>query len=102
MIINELLSNDKIAKLSFIHLYQQKTEFILFAAITTRPDIAFTVSRLARFNTNSENIHHRVTDQMIQYLYITKDLTLQYENNNQAHSFISVSNISFADNTLNQ
>jgi len=82
MTADELLLNDEIAKLSFIHLYQQKTEFILFAVITTRSDIAFAVSRLARFNTNPGNIHYRVTDWVIQYLYITKDLTLQYGDDN--------------------
>ena len=76
MTTNELLPNDKIAELESIHLYQRKTEFILFAAITTRPDIAFAVLRLARFNTNPGDIHHRAADRVIQYLYATKDLAL--------------------------
>ena len=60
--ISELLSNNDnitLASKTFIHNFQRKTGFILFAAIITRPDIIFAVSRLARFNTNSSKSHHQ-------------------------------------------
>ncbi len=53
-------------------LYQRKIGGILFAAITTRPDIAFAASRLSRFNRNPGEIHHKATDCIIIYLYNTK------------------------------
>ena len=70
--------------------------------ITTRSDVTFAVSQLTKFNTNSENIHHKTADQTIQYLYDTKEKTLRYENeDNRACLFIYISDILFANNTLN-
>ena len=43
-------------------LYQQKVGSLLFAAIATRPDIAFAVSRLSRFNQRPGKIHHEASD----------------------------------------
>ncbi len=61
-------------------LYQRKIGGILFAAITTRPDIAFAASRLSRFNRNPGEIHHKAADHIITYLYNIKGLTLRYRN----------------------
>ena len=60
--IGELLPNETTASKSSIHKFQRKTGSILFAAITTRPDIAFAVSRLARFNTNPSESHHQAVN----------------------------------------
>jgi hypothetical protein len=50
---------------------------------------------------NLKNIHHKIADQTIQYLYDTKEKTLRYEDeDNRAHLLICVSNVSFADNTI--
>ena len=38
---------------------------LLYAVIITRPDIAFTVSRLARFNQNLSVEYHEAADQVI-------------------------------------
>ena len=76
---------------------------ILFAAIITRPNVAFVASRLARFNTNPSDIHHKAIDRTIQYLYGTKEKALRYEgDDNEAHSFIYVSDALFVDNTLDR
>ena len=100
---NELYSYDEKALNTTIRTYQQKTDSILFAAITTRPDVAFAVSWLARFNTNSSNIHHKAADQTIQYLYGTKGKVLRYgDDDNEAHSFICASDVLFANNTLDR
>ena len=98
----ELLLSDKTAQLISIHLYQKKMESILFAAITTRPDVAFAAFRLTRFNKNSEEVHHRTVDRTIQYLYVTKSIALRFGNDDEVCSFICASNTSFADNTLDQ
>ena len=41
-----------------IHLFQRKTGSILFAAISTRPNVTFATSRLARFNTNPNDEYY--------------------------------------------
>ena len=105
LIINELLSNNDIipALKTSIHNFQRKTGFILFAAITTQPDIIFVVSRLARFNINPSVSHHQAADQMIQYLYNIKERALRYEDDeNGARLFICTSNTLFADNILDR
>jgi hypothetical protein len=103
---NEILPNEmtasKTASKTSIHSYQTKIGSILFAAITTRPDIAFAVSRLARYNTNPSDSHHQAADRTIQYLYATKGRALRYGDDNQARSFICASDASFADNTFDR
>ena len=88
--------------------YQRKTGSILYAAITTRPDIAFAASRLARFNQNPTEDHQRAAERVIQYLYHTRSMALCYGGDNGergedgARSFIYTSNASFADNTVDR
>ena len=66
-------------------------------AVTTRPDMAFAVSRLARFLINLGPLHHKVINKVINYLISTKDLTLYFGGFNDLEV---VSNTLFADNTL--
>ena len=99
--INELFFNEEKFSLIFTHLYQKKTDSILFAVISIRSDIVFAVFRLTQFNQNPDKSHHQAADQAIQYLYVTKDKALRYEDDNDACSFICASDASFADNLLN-
>src|SRR5947207_2905725 len=92
---DELFFNKEKFSSTFTHLYQKKTDSILFAAISIRSDIAFAMSRLAQFNQNSSKSHHQAADQTIQYLYVTKGKTLRYEDDNDARSFICASDASF-------
>ena len=82
--------------------YQRKVGSMLFAAISTRPDISFAVSRLARFNQNPNDFHHEAADRVIKYLYSTKNLCIQYGQDNSGESFICASDSSFADNTIDR
>jgi hypothetical protein len=82
--------------------YQRKVGSMLFAAISTRPDISFAVSRLARFNQNHNDFHHEAADRVIKYLYSTKNLCIQYGQDNSGESFICASDSSFADNTIDR
>ncbi|RMZ78499.1 hypothetical protein DV736_g6692, partial [Chaetothyriales sp. CBS 134916] len=84
------------------HLYQQKIGSILFAAITTRPDIALASSKLSQFNQNPSNEHHRAVDRVIQYLYGTRGYAIQYGSTTEARSFICASDTSFADDKLDR
>ena len=44
------IQKDEIISDSFRMLYQRKVGILLFAAIATRPDIAFAIFRLSKFN----------------------------------------------------
>jgi hypothetical protein len=99
-------------------LYQRKMGSMLYAATTTRPDIAFAVSRLARFNQDPSQEHHRAADRVIQYLYGTRSRAICYggvnngtndmrddgrgRSGDEARSFICASDASFADNTADR
>ncbi|KJK84936.1 hypothetical protein H633G_11239 [Metarhizium anisopliae BRIP 53284] len=102
--LEELLKSETQATKKSIEVYQQKVGSILFAAISTRPDIAFAVSRLARHNLNPSEVHHRAADRVIQYIYPTRSFALRLGNNDQENTepietFIGSSDASFADNT---
>ena len=68
-------------------------------AVTTRPDIAFTVSQLARFLINLGPLYHKVTNKIINYLASIKDLALHFGGFNDLKI---VSNALFANNTLDR
>jgi len=89
-------------------MYQRKTGSLLYAAITTRPDIAFAVSRLARFNQNPSVEHHEAADRVIRYLYRTRGLAIVYGGSTTgrcdkgARAFVCASDASFADNSVDR
>ena len=84
-------------------LYQRKVDSLLFAAIATRPDIAFTVSRLFRFNQQPGSQHHEAADRLYDYLFLTKDYCIHYGGEvHDLSSFICASDASFDDNTLDR
>ena len=58
--------------------YQCKTGSILYAAIVSRPDIAFAASLLCQFNANPSREHLREADRTLGYLAHTKDYALEY------------------------
>ena len=67
--------------------------------VTTRPDMAFTVSRLARFLINPGPLYHKVTNKVINYLVSIKNLTLYFGG---FDNLKVVNNTLFADNNLNR
>ena len=84
---------------SKVKRYQQKVRSLLYVAMTTRPDVAFAVSRLARFLINPGPLHHKAANKVINYLTSTKDLTLHFGGSNNLEM---VSDALFADNTLDR
>ena len=66
-------------------------------AVITRPDMAFTISRLARFLINPGPLYHKVADKVINYLASIKNLALYFGGFNNLEV---TSNALFADNTL--
>jgi hypothetical protein len=83
-------------------LYQRKIGSILYAAISTRPDIAFAAARLSRHNCRPGRIHQEAADRVIKYLYRTRFRCVRYGHESEATSFVCASDASFADNTLDR
>ena len=97
------IEKDEIVSDSSRMLYQRKVGSLLFAAIATRPDIAFAISRLSRFNQQPGPQHYEVADRVFYYLFSTQDYCIHYGGEAQdLSSFVCASNTSFGDNTLDQ
>jgi hypothetical protein len=95
----ELKPRDDLAIPSDINKYQRKIGSLLFAAVTTRPDIAFATSRLARFLSNPSSKHQKAADRVLLYLMDTKTKALQLGGGDRLQV---ASDASFADNTLDR
>ena len=105
MEILELLAvsdNEDITDLSQT-LYQQKVGSLLFAAIAIKPNLAFAVLRLFRFNQRPGKRHHQEADRVFHYLFQTQDYCIRYWGDSQdLSSFVCASDASFGDNTLDR
>ncbi|KAL9561817.1 hypothetical protein ACKAV7_014079 [Fusarium commune] len=101
---DELLPSEREASLQKITQYQKKIGTILYAAVMTRPDIAFAASRLARFNRNPGHLHQKAADRALRYLQHTRHLCLEFEATpgGPEDIFEVASDASFADNSLDQ
>ena len=99
MMIAELLPYKGTAQTREIRVFQVKVGSLLYAAVITRPDIAFATSRLARFNCNPGPEHQRAADRALWYLYNTRGLALQLGGGD---TFEVASDASFADNSIDR
>jgi hypothetical protein len=99
MITKELLPYSGTATPGSVNLYQRKVGSVLYAAVTTRPDTSFAISRLARFNQNPGPEHHEAVDRVLRYLYVTRFLALELGGGDQ---YRVASDASFADNSLDR
>ena len=95
----ELLPYDEITERASCKAYLRKIGSLLYAAVITRPDVAFAVSRLARFTTNPGPKHHEAADRVLLYLHSTSSLALQYR---REDDFQVASDASFADNSIDR
>ena len=91
------MPNIDLASPSLITSYQRKTSLLLYIVINTRPNVAFVVSRLARFNTNSSQQHYNAADRILRYLARIRTLSLQLGGRD---TFAVATDASFADNTI--
>lgn len=99
MSTEELVPFDGSASIQDIRKFQRKIGSLLYLAVMTRPDIAFAVSRLARFMTNPGPEHQKAADRVLLYLYATRNLGLQFGGRDDLRV---ASDASFADNTLDR
>lgn len=93
---DELLPFNGMAAVKEVRNYQRKVGSVLYAAVITRPDIAFATSRLARHLLNPGPQHHKAADRVLGYLYETRFLALQLGGRDDLQV---ASDASFADNT---
>ena len=70
---------------------------LMYAAVGTRPDIAYAVNRLASFTANPTMCHWTAAKRILRYLKGTKTLGITYTNS-QNTNFIGYSDASFANN----
>ncbi|EED23215.1 conserved hypothetical protein [Talaromyces stipitatus ATCC 10500] len=95
----ELLPYDGRASPASIHSYQRKVGSLMYAAVSTRIDIAFAVSRLSRFLINPSPSHHLAADRVLLYLQDHRHFALQLGGGDD---FTVASDASFADNSLDR
>lgn len=93
---DKLQQNEETATPSQIHQYRSLIGSILYAAIITRPDIAYAASKLSQFLENPSPLHIEKAYSLIKYLNSTKDQSLTYSGSDD--SIIAMSDASFADN----
>lgn len=96
----ELKPYQGLATIGATRRYQKKIGSLLFAAVTTRPDIAFATSRLARFLTNPSTEHHDAADRVLLYLRRTRTYAILYDGSDSG--LVVASDASFADNTIDR
>jgi hypothetical protein len=95
----ELLPYEHQALPHIVNRYQKKVGSLLYAAVTTRVDVAFATSRLARFLTNPGPQHHAAADRALLYLKRHRNLGLQFGGGD---NFLVASDASFADNSIDR
>jgi hypothetical protein len=98
---SDLLPYEETATPQQIYAYQQRVRSINFAAVITRPDMAFAVSRLATFLCNPSPTHLAAADQTITYLYQTRISAIEYSapiERDPQQIFLCASDAAFADN----
>jgi hypothetical protein len=96
---NELLPNQKHASPAEIQNYQRKIGSLLFAAIFTRPNIAFAILRRAKFLNNPSLAYYKAADRALMYLYNTRQLFLRFGGQN---NLVVASDASFINNSTNR
>ena len=58
--------------------YASAVRSLMYAQVCTRPDIAFTVGMLRRYQSNLGMDHQKAANKVIRYLQETKDYKLMY------------------------
>jgi len=65
--------------LADVSQYQQIIGPLMYLVISTRPDLAFTVSALSQFSSKPTTQHMGILKQVLRYLKGTRNLTLTYK-----------------------
>ena len=98
----DYVKNSGAATKQEIFTYQQKVGSINYAAVITRPDIAFAASKLSEFLTNPSKLHMEAADRVLSYLGHSKDLAIKFDARvpNPQTIFLASSDASYADDII--
>jgi len=88
-----------VAKLRTINWYRRIIGFLLYVVVITRLDIAFAVSRLARFIMNLGLEYEEIVNRVLYYLYVIRFLALKLGG---LDKFEIYSDALFANNTFDR
>jgi histone deacetylase 1/2 len=75
----KLVKDDGYSKPVDVVQYQSMVGSLIYAAIATRPDIAYAVAALAKFNSSPTEAHLTAVKRVFRYLKGTAQLRLQYQ-----------------------
>jgi hypothetical protein len=111
MATEELQPNQGQASSQEIYFYQRKIGSILYTTTICRPDAARATNRLSEYLLNPSQDHQNVANRIIQYLYKTKNLAIEYNGNRgeaspdircstDAPNFRASSDAAFADDVM--
>jgi hypothetical protein len=78
---NDLIKYERIVMSQQIQIYQQRVEFINFAAVIIRSNVAQIVSKLSEFLINSSKFHMKLTNHTLKYLSHTRKLIIKFNAN---------------------
>ena len=67
--------------------YQSLVGSLMYAMLGTRPDLAYAVSTLSKFNSEPAEEHHAAAKRILRYRKETKDYGLLYEGETEEDSF---------------
>jgi hypothetical protein len=77
--------------------YQQLTGSLNHLAITSRPDIAFAVSKLCQFNSNPTATHLKAARRVLRYAFHTRNYSLKYSYRGDGSSKLELNGFADAD-----
>lgn len=66
-----------------LHTYQRLIEKLIYLACRIRPDIAFAIGELSKYNADPQKSHLQAVKRVVQYLKGTMNLGLVYEKTSQ-------------------
>ena len=75
----KLVKDDGYSKPVDVVQYQSKVGSLIYVAIATRPDIAYAVAALTKFNSSPTEAHLTAVERVFRYLKGTAQLPLQYQ-----------------------
>ncbi len=63
--------------------YQSRIGSVMYAMLGTRPDIAFSITKLSQYSANPGDDHWTAINRLLRYLSSTRDLKLTYDGNSK-------------------
>jgi hypothetical protein len=82
-----------------VYAFQQRVGSLNFAAVISRPDIAFATAKLAQFLKNPDPDHLAAANRVIAYLNGTRNLAIEFSRNS-SEIFLCASDAAFADDEI--